>query len=152
MIKILLIVLVVLYVLSPIDLLPDLIPISGWLDDAFLLGLLLYYLKRGTFPAFFSWLNRFVADSGKKQDRSSRQTFNFNTDHRATETDKDPYEILGVAPGAGQEEIKAAYRRAVQAYHPDKVSHLGREFQELAEKKFLEIQNAFEVLSEKTNH
>lgn len=149
MIKIFLIVLVCLYVLSPFDLLPDLIPVSGWLDDAFLVGLLLYYLKRGTFPALFSWLNRFVANNGKKQDRFSGRTFDFNTEQQAPETNKNPYEILGITPGASQDEIKEAYRRAAQAYHPDKVSHLGREFQDLAQEKFLEIQNAFEVLSEK---
>ena len=32
---------------------------------------------------------------------------------------KDPYTILGVAPGAGQEEIKKAYRLKTKEYHPD---------------------------------
>ena len=31
----------------------------------------------------------------------------------------DPYRILGVEPGASQEEIKAAYSRLAKRYHPD---------------------------------
>lgn len=32
---------------------------------------------------------------------------------------RDPYHILGLAPGAGVAEIKAAYRRLAKKYHPD---------------------------------
>jgi DnaJ-class molecular chaperone len=31
----------------------------------------------------------------------------------------DAYEVLGVAPSAGQDEIKAAYRRLAARHHPD---------------------------------
>ncbi len=29
-----------------------------------------------------------------------------------------PYEILGVKPGASQDEIKSAYRKLIKQYHP----------------------------------
>ena len=61
----------------------------------------------------------------------------------------DPYTLLEVSPHASPEEIKAAYKRAVGRYHPDKVAHLGKEFQELAHKKLLAIQRAYEILQDK---
>jgi len=44
------------------------------------------------------------------------------------------------------DEIKSAYRKLAAQYHPDKVNHLGDEFKTLAEKKFKEIQEAYEEL------
>ncbi|MBW2012096.1 MAG: DUF1232 domain-containing protein [Deltaproteobacteria bacterium] len=50
--NILLIIIILLYIIFPFDLLPDFIPIAGWLDDGFLLGILVYYLRRGRWPKF----------------------------------------------------------------------------------------------------
>ncbi len=58
----------------------------------------------------------------------------------------DAYAVLDVAPGASMGEIKAVYHRRVNEYHPDRVSSLPQEFQQLAHEKFLEIRQAYEVL------
>lgn len=58
---------------------------------------------------------------------------------------KDLYEILGVAKGANDQEIKNAYRKLALKYHPDK--HKG---DKTAEEKFKEINQAYEVLSDKS--
>ncbi len=153
--KILTIIFALLYLISPFDFLPDFIPIGGWLDDAFILGVLIYYLSQGRLPRFFTW-RRKASKGGEYHKKWSDGAGDFRKERThngaasKAQTDlKDPYEILGVKPGASPEEIRAAYRRAAQAYHPDKVSHLGQEFQELAKKKFIEIQEAYEKLSGK---
>jgi hypothetical protein len=61
--------------------------------------------------------------------------------------DLDPYGVLGIAPGASKDEIKSAYRGLVAKYHPDKVAHLGHEFQGIAREKALAINRAFEILN-----
>ena len=143
---ILLIIIALLYIISPLDFLPDVLPIWGWLDDGFLLGILLYYLRRGRLPNFLSWRRR-PDWTGSFE----RESADFGSKSNARTDPKDPYAILGVKPGASPEEIQTAYRQAAQAYHPDKVSHLGQEFQELAQEKFIKIQEAYERLMGKNS-
>lgn len=58
-------------------------------------------------------------------------------------TQKDFYKILGVERNASDQEIKRAYRKLAQKYHPDK-----NEGDKEAEKKFKEISEAYETLSD----
>jgi len=54
------------------------------------------------------------------------------------------FNVLGINPDATDEEIKKAYRQMAIRYHPDKVIHLGEEFQKGAKEKFQKIQEAYE--------
>ncbi|KAK6937311.1 Chaperone DnaJ, C-terminal [Dillenia turbinata] len=56
---------------------------------------------------------------------------------------KSYYDILQVPKGASDEQIKRAYRKLALKYHPDK-----NQGNEEANKKFAEINNAYEVLSD----
>jgi DnaJ-domain-containing protein 1 len=60
-----------------------------------------------------------------------------------------PYEVLGLRPGASAEEVRKAFHRLAVQYHPDKVFHLGEEFQAMAHVKFQELKRAYDALSEK---
>ena len=148
---ILVVVLGLIYIAWPYDLLPDIFPITGWIDDIGILVLIFYYMKTGRLPGFVSQIGRWLfggkaGGQGKTGGRQSSGAGGSNSGRQNTGR-KDPYTILGIEPGASKEEIHEAYRRLVQQYHPDKVSHLGAEFQELAQQKFVEIQWAYEELT-----
>ena len=65
---------------------------------------------------------------------------------RSNKQAPDPYEVLQVTRGASREEIRAAYFNMIKRYHPDKVSHLSKEFQDIAETKAKEINEAYGTL------
>lgn len=59
-----------------------------------------------------------------------------------------PYEILQISRNATQEEIRKAWHDLAAQYHPDKAAHLGPDLKDLAEKRFKEIQRAYDMLRE----
>ena len=130
-----------LYVIFPRDLVPDFLVGWGWLDDLIVLYMLWRYYRRRS--QLRQPGNRSDQSRGAANDRQYRATDSDSQDH------KDPYTILGIAPGSSKEEIKAAYRRLAAQYHPDKVQHLGKDFQKMAEERFKEIQQAYDELNYK---
>ncbi len=147
--KIILIILLVLYILNPYDLLPDMMMGWGWIDDLVLLVFVWRYIqrlnqKRQEFQKYQQagqgTHQRTENNAGRNGSRSGAQSRNFTWD---------PYKVLEIERGSSPAEIKSAYRRLAGLYHPDKVEHLGEEFRVLAETRFKEIQQAYEELRPK---
>lgn len=140
--KVLLAILAILYVISWYDLIPDFFIGLGWIDDLIVLFFLWRY--------FFANKSKIYSTSQKEnnhhfKERREEEAFR----NKGADTQKDPFEVLGINRGASQEEIKKAYRELVSQYHPDKVSYLGKEFRELAEVRFKEINKAYQELTSK---
>jgi DnaJ-domain-containing protein 1 len=123
-----------LYFINPYDVVPDFLLGLGWLDDLAVFGLVLWWVSR---------LKRAYQASGTSSAYARRQQAEPG---RQEVPEEDPYQILGIERGASKQEIRAAYKMLAGQYHPDRVQHLGKEFQELAHNKFVAIQKAYDAL------
>jgi DnaJ like chaperone protein len=54
------------------------------------------------------------------------------------------YRVLGLEPGASEEEVRSAYRRLASECHPDRFTSLGPEFVQAAEERFKILQEAYD--------
>ena len=71
-------------------------------------------------------------------------SYSSNSYSRRSRATKNDYAILKVSEDASWEEIKKSYRKLAIQYHPDKVAHLGEEYQKAAKEKFQAIQSAYD--------
>jgi len=140
MIKLLLSIVAGLYAISPFDILPEFVlGWLGWLDDLLVVYLMWRYFYA---PGRQPYRGRDASGAGQGSARSQTT----GADRSAGDRDRDPYAVLGVSCNASPEEIKKAYKRLAAQYHPDKVHHLAEDFRELAEKRFKEIQAAYDAI------
>ena len=95
------------------------------------------------------------ADEGANDNRNGseqRQGFEENqagqTEQRQANKVVYYCELLELKGDVSVENIKKKYREKLTKYHPDKVSHLGDEFLQIAEKKTREINEAYEFFKQ----
>ncbi|MFZ0611690.1 MAG: DnaJ domain-containing protein [Desulfobacterales bacterium] len=133
------ILLTLLYIVFPYDLLPDFLGGWGRLDDLVVLGFLLRFLfaqhKRSQSAGQTRTRPEPAAEKPPAGEKQTPEGNRFDSD--------DPYTVLGIDRAAPEEDVKKAYRKLVNKYHPDKVEYLGEEFKALAEKRFKQIQHAY---------
>jgi hypothetical protein len=65
----------------------------------------------------------------------------------ADESTFDPYLTLGVAPGASDEEVRAAYEEAKAKYDPEEVAHLGDDARQHFAARSRAIERAYRMLA-----
>src|SRR5439155_23361329 len=61
---------------------------------------------------------------------------------------KNYYGLLEIAPNSSADDIKKAFRAQIAKYHPDKVQHLGKEFQAMAADRAAELTEAYRILGD----
>ena len=61
------------------------------------------------------------------------------------------YRILEIDPSTSDKQVKEAYRKMANKYHPDKVAHLGRKMQTVAEEKFKSVNDAYQQIKKDRN-
>ena len=125
-----------LYLFWPLDLAPDFLGVVGWIDDILVLGFTIYMAVQTL---------RKRVHHGPRRNKGTRGDIPEAPGIQPVL--RDPYEILGVSSDASADEIKAAYRRQMAKYHPDKVEHLGEEFKTIAEEKAKALQEAYTRLA-----
>lgn len=76
-----------------------------------------------------------VADSGGDQDTGSD-----------TATEVSPWSVLGLEEGSAWEAVERARRTLLQQYHPDRLGHVPPLVQQLAEREFKRVSEAYETL------
>ena len=128
--------LVLLYLRSPIDLIPDFAGVVGLVDDLVLIALAVWWLRR----------THGLPGMARPGSRPTASDSGAGSRPAGGDAPWDPWRVLGVERGATREEIARAYRAQLKLYHPDRVAELGEELRALAHRKALDLRRAYEEL------
>jgi len=129
------------YLVWPYDLIPDFIKPLGYIDDLLVI-LYLYRRYHRNMPAAHrsATHKEHIGGSGRQEQTQQEKPSDQESEPL------NPYQVLGVSKESTPEEIEKGYKTLAAKYHPDKVNHLGQEFQQLAHQRMIEIQRAYEAL------
>jgi hypothetical protein len=86
--------------------------------------------------------------SEKPETREACQTYETSQRHRAaySESAHRAWRLLGLSPGAGETEIKQAYRRLARAFHPDGHPHASDDERRALQTRFAQVTDAYRAL------
>lgn len=95
-------------------------------------------------------LKRIIEELNKKKEEKQNSS-NQNKNRTESSQNKqfsidEAYKILEINENSNSEEIKTAYKKKIKEYHPDRLSGLGAELQQLAHQKTQEINSAYNLL------
>ncbi len=72
----------------------------------------------------------------------------FHDEKFAINSIDDCFDILEISQNSTSEEIKAAYKKKIVEYHPDKVEKLGTKLKKIAEEESKKLNTAYSILKE----
>lgn len=100
--------------------------------------------------AFFQPKKRFGTDQPSKPRRDQHEGGPESSGEAKAGDPEDHYRfVIGVPRDAGEDEVRSAYRTQLNRYHPERVTHLGTEFHDLASRRTRELIEAYEFLKKK---
>jgi len=110
------------------------------------------YIKRGNVYMELKMFDDARADFQKAKDLDPNVTgvegyLNDANKKAESARKRDYYAILGIDKNADEKEIKRAYKKMAMKYHPDRNSE-SEESKKMAEKKFIDVNDAYTVLSD----
>lgn len=98
--------------------------------------------------SFVSVLAMFKYERIQSYDQHSRSRSS-STKPKPINALNNAYAILEINATATDEDVKKAYRKLAKIHHPDRVMHLGVEFQKIAKIKFQKIADAYDFIKAK---
>jgi DnaJ like chaperone protein len=126
-------ILALVYFVFPLDLIPDIFGPFGRFDDLLIFGLAIWRVLKDR--------------QARSQEQQGAEQSSQRNAPEGSKKSVDPYTLFKLQPGASQAEIDARYKELAKDYHPDRVAHLGEELRTVAHEKMIEIQSAYEQLT-----
>jgi len=131
------IILLGLYIISPIDAHPL------FMDDLIAAGVLFYVLyknakRKKEYQQYYSSYNQSQSSGSSQESRKAES--------QGPVTLNEAYRLLGVTSSTPWEDIQKEYKGKIIKSHPDKVNHLSTELQEKAKEITLNLNEALDII------